>query len=132
MKHLLSTVYFLFKNYSLTEVVYPLIRCNKTTFFLWNTRNTDRNGVNKRNTHTHTKHLHKDHTGNGDPTMSPAVSEFLFVFRQCKRRKHWRHHFFELEICYYTETSSFLRKYNMLASSKSRGFHWMYPTFCRK
>ena len=34
-----------------------LIRCYKTNFFLWNTNNTDRNGVNKQNTHTHT-HTH--------------------------------------------------------------------------
>ena len=31
-----------------------LIRCYKTRFFQWNTNNTDRNGVNKQNTHTHT------------------------------------------------------------------------------
>ena len=31
-----------------------LIRCYKTRFFLWNTNNTDRNGVNKTHTHTHT------------------------------------------------------------------------------
>ena len=29
-----------------------MIRCYKTRFFLWNTNNTDRNGVNKQNTHT--------------------------------------------------------------------------------
>ena len=33
---------------------YLLIRCYKTRFFLWNTDNTDRNGVNKQNKHTHT------------------------------------------------------------------------------
>ena len=42
---------FLFKNYSLAKVIYLLIICNKTRFFLWNTNNTDRNGVNKQ-THT--------------------------------------------------------------------------------
>ena len=43
---------FLFKNYSLAKVIYLLIRCYKTRFFLSNTNNTDRNGVNKQNTHT--------------------------------------------------------------------------------
>ena len=31
---------------------YLLIRCYKTRFFLCNTNNTDRNGVNKQNSHT--------------------------------------------------------------------------------
>ena len=48
---LISSIYFPlsfpFKNYSLLEVLYLLIRCNNTKFFLWNTNNTDRNGVNK-------------------------------------------------------------------------------------
>ena len=35
-----------FKNYSLIEVTHLLIRFNKTKFFLWNTENTDGNGVN--------------------------------------------------------------------------------------
>ena len=52
---------FLLKNYSLVESVYMFIRCNKTSFFLQNTNNTDRNGVNKQNTHT--KHLDKENTG---------------------------------------------------------------------
>ena len=42
--------------------IYLLIRCYKTRFFLWNTNNTDRNGVSKQNTHTHT-HTHT-HTPN--------------------------------------------------------------------
>ena len=45
---------FLFKNYSLVKVICLLIRCYKTSFFLWNTNNTDESGVNKQNTHTHT------------------------------------------------------------------------------
>ena len=44
----------LFKNYSLIEVIYLLIRFNKIKLFLWNTMNTDRNGVNEQNT-THRK-----------------------------------------------------------------------------
>ena len=49
---------FVLKNYTLVEVVYLFIRCNKTKFFLWNTNNTNRNGVNKQNTH-----LEKDSIG---------------------------------------------------------------------
>ena len=33
--------------YSLVKVIHLLIRYYKTRFFLWNTNNTDRNGVNK-------------------------------------------------------------------------------------
>ena len=43
-----------FKNYSLVEVIYLLIRFSKTKFFLWNAKNTDRNSVNQLSTHTHT------------------------------------------------------------------------------
>ena len=67
---LISKIYFpqylfFFKNYSLVKVIYLLIRCYKTRFFLWNTNNTDRNGVNKQNTHIHTQHSEKDNTGKG-------------------------------------------------------------------
>ena len=55
---------FLLKNYLLAERVYLFIRCNKTKLFLWNTNNTDTNGVNKQNTHT--KHLQKDNIGKGE------------------------------------------------------------------
>ena len=44
-------VFFFPKKYSLVEVIYLLIRCCKTRFFLWNTNKTDRNGVNKQNIH---------------------------------------------------------------------------------
>ena len=44
----------LFKNYSLAEVPCWLIRFNKTKFFPWNTKNSDRNGINKENTHAYT------------------------------------------------------------------------------
>ena len=80
---------FLLENYSLVESAYLFIRCNKTKFFLRNTYNTDRNGVNKQSTHT--KHLEKDNTGKGwlwwwrggvgwgtCLTMSLDISEFLF------------------------------------------------------
>ena len=50
-----STKSLLFKYYSLVEVIYLLIRFIKTMSFLWNTKNTDRNGVNEQNKHTHHK-----------------------------------------------------------------------------
>ena len=82
---LISKVYFpmsfLFKNYSLVEVVYFHIRCNKTKFFLWNTNNTDKNDANKKNTHT--KHLEKDNTGKeggrGGSNNEPGCF-WIFVF----------------------------------------------------
>ena len=40
------------KNYSLVEVIYLLIRFHKIKSFLWNTKNTVRNGVNEQNTHS--------------------------------------------------------------------------------
>ena len=42
---------FLFQNYSFVKIIYQLIRCYKTRFFSRNTNDTDRNGVNKQNTH---------------------------------------------------------------------------------
>ena len=47
------------------QKLYLLIRCYKIRFFLWNTNNTDRNGANKQNKHTHKQHSEKDNTGNG-------------------------------------------------------------------
>ena len=83
---LISKIYFpqclFFLNYSLTEVVYLLITCNKTKFFLW--KNTDRNCVNKK-TYTQTKHLEKHNTGKSDgvSAMDLAGSEFL-LFENAK------------------------------------------------
>ena len=45
------TIFYL---YYMVKVIHLLIRCYKTRFFIWNTNNTDRNGVNKQNKHTHT------------------------------------------------------------------------------
>ena len=42
-----STVSLLFKNSFLVEIIYLLIKFNKTNSFLWNTKNTDRNYVNE-------------------------------------------------------------------------------------
>ena len=51
-----SAIPFLFKNYSLVDVRYLLIKFSKTKSFFRNTKNTDWNGVNKQNTHVpHTK-----------------------------------------------------------------------------
>ena len=48
-----STMSLLFKNYLFVEVIYLLlIKLNKTKSFMWNTKNTDRNGVIEQNTHT--------------------------------------------------------------------------------
>ena len=51
-----SAIPFLFKNYSLVDVRYLLIKFSKTKSFFRNTKNTDWNGVNKQNTYVpHTK-----------------------------------------------------------------------------
>ena len=42
----------LLKYYTLVEVIHLMIRFNKTTSFLRNTKNTDRMGKNRQNTHT--------------------------------------------------------------------------------
>ena len=47
-----STVSLLLKNYLLLEAIHLLITFNKTKVFLWNTKNTDRNGINRQNPHT--------------------------------------------------------------------------------
>ena len=48
-----STLSFLFKNYSVLEVIYLLIRFIKeNSSFLWNTKTTDKNGINEQNTYT--------------------------------------------------------------------------------
>ena len=48
-------MFLLFENYSLVEVIYMLIKFNKTKSFLGNTKNTDTNGVNEQNTHSYTE-----------------------------------------------------------------------------
>ena len=55
----------LFKKYSLVEVLHLLIRFNKKWFFLWNTKNTekDTNGQNVQKTHT--TQAEKDNFRNG-------------------------------------------------------------------
>ena len=40
----------LIKNYSLVEVIHLLIKFNNS--LLWNTENTDRNGINEQNANT--------------------------------------------------------------------------------
>ena len=43
-----STMPLFFKNCSLVEVMHLLIKFNKIMTFLWNTKNTDRNGPNRK------------------------------------------------------------------------------------
>ena len=62
IKNLLSGMSFFFLNYLLAKVIYLLIRCYKTRFILRNKSNTDRNGVNKQNTHTTHTHTHTPST----------------------------------------------------------------------
>ena len=79
----LSVLHWIFDwYYSLVGVVYLFIKCIKTKFFLRNTNNTDKNGVNKQNTHT--KPLEKGNTGKRDgvPTMSLAVSDLFFTVQK--------------------------------------------------
>ena len=42
-------MFFLFKYYSLVEIIYMFIRFNKTKYFLWNKKNTGSNGINEEN-----------------------------------------------------------------------------------
>ena len=50
-----SKMSLLFKNCSFVEFIYLLIRFNITKSFLWNTKNADRNGVNRKTYTTHRK-----------------------------------------------------------------------------
>ena len=70
---------FIFKNYSLMEVIYLLIRFSETNFFPRNTKNTDRNGVNKQNTHTHTHtHTRTPNTQRKIRLVSMKINDTLF------------------------------------------------------
>ena len=132
IKNLLSTMSFLYKHYSRVEVIYQLIICSKTKFFLWNTNNTDKNGVNKQNSYTTNTQRNitlERMEGWVGPTMSLAASiSFLFLIVQ--KKEAMTSPIFELDTYHYTETSTFLRKYYMLTRFKSRRLHWMYLTFC--
>ena len=66
---------FLFKDYSLVEVIHLSIRCNKTKLFLWNTYNSDRNGVSKQNTHN--KHPQKDKNRKSYLVWKQVIPPFL-------------------------------------------------------
>ena len=50
-----STTSFLFKNYSLANIIYLLIIFNKTTLFPWNTKNTSWCNSTKHTPHTQRK-----------------------------------------------------------------------------
>ena len=118
---------FLFKNYSLEEVVYLLIRWNKTKIFLWNTNKSDRNGLNKQNTQT--KHLEKDNTGKKGEGVVPTMhaSEFLF-FDSTKEARNDFNTFSNWRFIKKQKPTAFWKKYYMLTCSKLRRFHWMYLT----
>ena len=53
----------------ITLEAYLLIKFHKTKSLLWNTKNTERNGVNEQNTYT--KHIEKD-TFRSPPLPSPS------------------------------------------------------------
>ena len=61
-----------FKNSSLVEVIYLLIRLKKTKSFLWNTKSADRNGVNEQNTHI--THREEDNLKKGLVSVSYTPS----------------------------------------------------------
>ena len=54
---------FCFSNITLVEAIYLLIRFSETKFFLWNTKNTERNVTNESNTYT--THWQKDNFRKG-------------------------------------------------------------------
>ena len=120
---------FHFKTYSLVESVYLFIRCNKTRFFLQNTNNTDRNGVNKQNTHTPNTQR-KITLKKGGPTMSLDAFEFL-IFDSSREASNDANSFLNLRFIKKQKPAVFIRKYYMLTISKLM-FHSTYLTFCRK
>ena len=90
---------FLFKNYSLVKVMYLLIRCNKTRFFLGNTNNTNRNGVNKQNTHTHT-HIHTHthtHTHTPNTQRNTIHNHIKFIIKYSLKTQF--HLFIKVCVC---------------------------------
>ena len=86
---------FLFKNYSLVKVMYLLIRCNKTRFFLGNTNNTNRNGVNKQNTHTYT-HTHT-HTHTPNTQRNTIHNHIKFIIKYSLKTQF--HLFIKVCVC---------------------------------
>ena len=138
---LLSLMFFPFKNYSLVEVIYLLIICSNLNFFMWNTNNTDRNCVNKQNTHTHThththtyihanaEHSEKDNTANGVPTKSLVAFEFFYSATEASNDVTT---FFNLKFITTQKLGLFWENITCQQSSKSRRFHWMFIEVCRK
>ena len=91
---------FLFKNYSLVKVTDLLIWCYETRFFLSNTNNTDRNDVNKQNTHTHT------HTHTPNTQRKIILDRFSIQISDIP--------FFETTPLFYSEPLPFFRKFSKL------------------
>ena len=104
----------LFKNFSFVEVTYLLIRFKKTMSFLWNTKNTDKNSANERNTHTKCKE--KDNFRKGWLVL---VSDTPYFFRTTP---------------YFTNPSLFIRKFwtplfwENFENSNPPLYRWGVPT----
>ena len=112
---------FLLENYSLVESAYLFIRCNKTKFFLRNTYNTDRNGVNKQSTHQTLRE--RQYWKGGGPTMSLDAFEFLF-FDSAREASNDVNTFLSLRFMKKQKPAGFfLRKYYMPTSSKLKRFY---------
>ena len=69
----------------ITQVIYLYIRSNKTKLFLWNTNNTDKNGVNKQNTHTPNtlRKITLERDGEWGSNYEPGCL-WIFVFNSAK------------------------------------------------
>ena len=59
----MSTMSLIFKNYSLVQVIFVMIRFHKTKSFLRKTKNIKRNGVNEQNTQTKHRQEHNFRKG---------------------------------------------------------------------
>ena len=93
-------------------------------FFLWNTNNTDRNGVNKQKRFT--KHFEKDNVGKGvggwGDNYEPGCF-WIFVFDSGRESSNDVNTFLNLRFIKKQKLAGvFLRKYYLLTSSKLRRF----------
>ena len=112
---------FLLENYSLVESAYLFIRWNNTKFFLRNTYDADRNGVNKQNTHTPNTYR-KIMLERGGPTMRLDAFDFLF-FDGAREAINDVNTFLNLRFMKKQKPAVFFRKYYMLTGSKLKRFY---------
>ena len=85
-----SSMSLLFKNYWLVEVTYLLIRFNKTSFFPWKTKNTDRYGVNKhKNKHEPPLILCKRQDWKGLHSLNSLHEEGCLTFSKLVKMGRW-------------------------------------------